>query len=73
MVLYFTGTGNSRYIAEKIAKETEDRIININDKIKQKDNSFIKTDGRLIFVVPNFSKKIFLYCRNLLNYDIIFV
>lgn len=37
-------------MAEKIAKETEDRIININDKIKQKDNSFIKTDGRLIIV-----------------------
>ena len=58
MILYFTGTGNSRYIAEKIAKETEDRIININDKIKQKDNSFIKTDGRLIFVVPTYAWRI---------------
>ena len=58
MILYFTGTGNSRYIAEKIAKETEDKIININDKIKQKDNSFIKTDGRLIFVVPTYAWRI---------------
>ena len=58
MILYFTGTGNSRYIAEKIAKEIEDRIMNINDKIKQKENSFIKTDGRLIFVVPTYAWRI---------------
>ena len=50
MVLYFTGTGNSRYIAERIAKEAEDKLVNINDKIKGNDNLSIKTDGILIFV-----------------------
>lgn len=35
MVLYFTGTGNSKYIAEKIAKTLGRDIISINKKSKQ--------------------------------------
>ena len=58
MVLYFTGTGNSRYVAEKMAKKIGDELININDRIKQKDNSSINTDGRLIFVVPTYAWRI---------------
>ena len=37
MILYFTGTGNSRYIAKKIADFVEDSLICINDKIKNND------------------------------------
>ena len=37
MVLYFTGTGNSKYIAEKIAKALEMDIVSINKKIKTND------------------------------------
>lgn len=58
MILYFTGTGNSRYIAEKIAKEVKDELINVNEKIKQNDNSTIKIDGRLIFVMPTYAWRI---------------
>lgn len=58
MVLYFTGTGNSRYIAERIAKEAEDKLVNINDKIKGNDNLSIKTDGILIFVIPTYAWRI---------------
>ncbi len=34
MVLYFTGTGNSRYVAEQVAKILNDEIVSINDIIK---------------------------------------
>ena len=42
MILYFTGTGNSRYIAEKIAKETEDKIIEEKGVIFWEDVKEIK-------------------------------
>lgn len=35
MILYFTGTGNSRWIAEQLAVATYDTILNITDCIKQ--------------------------------------
>ena len=33
MVLYFTGTGNSRYIAQRIAKALSDQLLSMNDHI----------------------------------------
>lgn len=36
MILYFTGTGNSRYVTRKIAKEINDEVISINELIKHK-------------------------------------
>ena len=37
MIFYFTGTGNSLYIAKRIAGITDDALISMNDKIKQND------------------------------------
>ena len=34
MVLYFTGTGNSRYIAERIAEALGDKLLSMNDCVK---------------------------------------
>lgn len=36
MILYFTGTGNSRYVPRKIAKEINDEVISIKELIKHK-------------------------------------
>ena len=35
MILYFSGTGNSFYVAKKIQSITEDKIISINEFIKK--------------------------------------
>lgn len=35
MILYFSGTGNSRYIAEVLAKETEEQLISLNQLLRQ--------------------------------------
>ena len=37
MILYFTGTGNSRYVAQRIAERMGDEAHCINDKIREKD------------------------------------
>lgn len=62
MILYFTGTGNSRYIAKKIADFVEDSLICINDKIKNNDTKEIfindSVSDRLVFVVPTYGWRI---------------
>ena len=52
MVFYFTGTGNSRYIAEIISKRLDDDIVSLNEKIKQNDYSEIHSDRPIVFVFP---------------------
>ena len=34
MIFCFSGTGNSRYIAERLAEALQDSMINLNSKIK---------------------------------------
>lgn len=58
MLFYFTGTGNSRYIAHKIAAATKEAVVSIRDKIKAGDREPISTDGRLVFVTPTYAWRI---------------
>ncbi len=58
MILCFSGTGNSRFVAEKIAKKTNDDIINLNDKIKNNDYSSVSADSRLVIVTPTYAWRI---------------
>ena len=52
MVLYFSGTGNSRYVAERIAKALGDVLFSLNDRIKAGDHSPVTSDERLVIVTP---------------------
>ena len=52
MVLYFTGTGNSRHIAERIAHALNDTLISLNDRIKSGDITPLAVNGRLVLVMP---------------------
>ena len=58
MVLYFTGTGNSRYIAQRIAKALGDELLSMNDRIKTGDHSSVETDKRLVIVTPTYAWRI---------------
>lgn len=55
MVLYFTGTGNSCYIAEKIAGKLGDELLCINDRIKKSDRSPIDTGSDVVIVAPTYA------------------
>ncbi len=55
MVLYFTGTGNSRFIAELTAKELGDSTYSINDGIKGRTYPDIRNEERLVFSVPTYA------------------
>ena len=58
MILYFTGTGNSRFIAENIAGETGEELVCINEKIKAGETDDITVSGNLILVTPTYAWRI---------------
>lgn len=55
MVLYFSGTGNSAYVAEQIALQTGDQVVSINDRIREHNHEKIVTKKPLVFVTPTYA------------------
>ena len=58
MIFCFSGTGNSRYIAKRIADELHENIIDLNEKIKTNNYSSIETGNDIILVVPTYAWRI---------------
>jgi len=55
MILFFSGTGNSEYVAKRIAKETGEEVINLGDRIREKNYDPISSDSRWIIVAPTYA------------------
>lgn len=58
MILYFTGTGNSEYVADKIAKETEKKVLNLLQRIRDNDHSPLHSETPWIVVAPTYAWRI---------------
>ena len=58
MILYFSGTGNSKYVAKRIADALGDEILNLNDRIKVSDTLSVETGERVIIVTPTYAWRI---------------
>lgn len=58
MILYFSGTGNSEYVARKIAEELGDDILNLFDKIRSHDYSISHSDRPWVIVSPTYAWQI---------------
>lgn len=58
MILYFSGTGNSKFVAEKIAVETCDEIIDIKSKLKTNSQSELVSNEKLVIVTPTYAWRI---------------
>ena len=58
MILYFSGTGNSEYVAKRIGKEVKDEAINLFDKIRNNDYSRLKSERPWVIVVPTYAWRI---------------
>lgn len=52
MVLYFSGTGNSRYTAQVIGKATDDQVVSMNELIKKGSTAALASDRPFVFVAP---------------------
>lgn len=58
MIFYFSGTGNSKHIADRIANSTGERLVDISENIIQKNETYnIKENERIGFVFP-----VYWYC-----------
>ncbi len=58
MIFYYTGTGNSRYIARRLAAALGDELFDMNDRIKRGDRSPVAVNGRAVFVTPTYAWRI---------------
>ena len=58
MILYFTGTGNSRYVAERIADCTGGTALSLVSKLRTKNTEPIDVNGPLILVTPTYAWRI---------------
>ena len=58
MILCFSGTGNSRYIANRIAEALQNKIVCLNTRIKANDISPIQAGRNVIVVTPTYAWRI---------------
>ena len=58
MICYFSGTGNSKYVAEEIARGLSEDLLDVNKRIKNNDISDVCVNGRLIIVTPTYAWRI---------------
>ena len=58
MILYFSGTGNSRYAAELIASVTVDELVSLNKIIKDGKEPVFNSDKPFVVVCPTYAWRI---------------
>ena len=58
MILYFSGTGNSKYAARRIADALGEPLLSLNDRIKSGDITPLAVNGRLVLVMPTYAWRI---------------
>ena len=58
MVLCFSGTGNSQYVAQRLADALSEPLLRLNDRIKSNDTSPVETGKQLILVTPTYAWRI---------------
>ena len=58
MVLYFSGTGNSRYVAKRIAEISGDDLISIGQKTKSGDYNAVRSEKTFVFVGPVYAGRL---------------
>ena len=58
MVLYFSGTGNSRYLARRIAEGLEMPLYDLNACIKAGDTAPVQTGRDVVLVTPTYAWRI---------------
>lgn len=58
MILYFSGTGNSAYVARRIGKETGDEAIDLFEKIRDHDHTTLHSERPWVVVSPTYAWRI---------------
>lgn len=53
MIFYFSGTGNSKYVAERLSESTEDHMISLRDAVRGRHYHYdVSSESRIGFITP---------------------
>ena len=55
MILYFSGTGNSRYVARRLAAAVGDQLVSLNEYIKKEQTGDFVSEKPWVFVTPTYA------------------
>lgn len=58
MILYFSGTGNSRYVAGLLARYLDDELVSLNDILKRANARPLRSEKPFIIVTPTYCYRI---------------
>ncbi|HZJ75801.1 MAG TPA: EFR1 family ferrodoxin [Clostridia bacterium] len=58
MVFYFSGTGNSQFVAKEISVHIQDEIVSINHLLKKNEAGEFRSETPLVFVTPTYAWRI---------------
>ena len=58
MIFWFSGTGNSKYAAQRMAEALNEPMLCMNDRIQAHDTTAIETGERLVIVTPTYAWRI---------------
>ena len=58
MIFWFSGTGNSKYAAQRMAEALNEPLLCMNDRIQAHDTTAIETGERLVIVTPTYAWRI---------------
>lgn len=67
MVLYYSGTGNSKYVAQRISAAIQDECIDLFDKLRNSDFSEINSAKPFVIVTPTYGWQIPHILRDWIN------
>ena len=55
MIFYFSATGNSKYVAQRVAASTGDTLISLHDAVRNRCYHYdVSDEERIGFVVPTY-------------------
>lgn len=58
MILYFSGTGNSEYVAKRIGKTADDEVVNLFLRLRDQDYTEIHSKRTWVVVTPTYAWRI---------------
>lgn len=58
MIFYFSGTGNSEYLAKRLGEIIDDEVINLFDYIKNNENKTFNSERPFVLVAPTYSWRV---------------
>lgn len=67
MILFFTGTGNSKYVAKAIANKINDEVVSLNNVIKYTMAKTFRSDKPFIIVAPIYAWRFPAIIEDLIN------